>query len=417
MKLRFAVLLGLFWALAARSAPPLAFRSRLITGDLKGGYQVLAADLNRDRRPDLIALCGSGRELLWFENPTWQRHVIARDLPGLINAVVADLDGDGMPEIAVAWEFSMRPRDSAGLVGLLRAGEDPKQPWSLREFDRLPTSHRLKWVAAEGKGPGILINAPLAGALAEPPDYRAPVPLVFYRPPAWKRETISEDLQGVLHGIAVTDWNGDGREEILTASFRGLDLFERAPNGWRRIHLADGNPEPWPRCGASEVAVGRIGGTRFLAAIEPWHGHLLTVYLPQGESLRRIVVDDTLAEGHALETADFDRDGTDEIVAGYRARGGGLRVYRAQDRSGEQWSAQALDSGAMATSSCVVADLNADRRPDLACVGGSELRWFENLTPPRRARSGIARRGLRSSSASPASGSPRAANPGQPQPR
>lgn len=294
----------------------------------------------------------------------------------------------------------MRPRESAGLVGLLRAGADPKQSWSLREIDRLPSSHRLRFVAVEGKLPGVLVNAPLAGRLAETPDYMAPVPLVLYRPGDWKRETISEELQGVLHGLAVTDWNGDGRQEILTASFRGLDLFEPTPQGWRRTHLADGNTDPWPRCGASEVAVGRLGRQRFLAAVEPWHGHLLTVYLPQGDAWRRLVVDDSLAEGHALETADFDGDGLDEIAAGYRARGGGLRLYRAQDRSGERWQAQPLESGAMATSSCAVADLNGDRRLDLACIGGSELRWFENVTAGGRVRvrSGIPRAPAQSAS-------------------
>ncbi|MCS7313933.1 MAG: VCBS repeat-containing protein [Bryobacteraceae bacterium] len=370
---------------AARGASPIVLRSRLIAGDLKGGYQVLATDLNRDRRPDLIALSSSSGELAWFENPGWRRHVIARGLRGLINVAAADLDGDGLPELAVAWEFSMRPRESAGLIGLLRAGHDPRQPWSLRELDRLPASHRLRFATVDGKPPGVLVNAPLAGALAEPPDYSAPVPLVLYRPATWARETVSEELQGVLHGLAVTDWNNDGREEILTASFRGLDLFERTPQGWRRTRLADGNPQPWPRSGASEVAVGRLGRTRFLAAIEPWHGHLLVVYLPQADSWRRVVLDDRLAEGHALETADFDGDRRDEIVAGYRARGGGLLVYRAQDGSGQRWEGRKLESGAMATSSCVVADLNADRRPDLACVGGAELRWFENLTPARRA--------------------------------
>lgn len=406
MRRRYAGLILLCCGAPAWSAPAIAFRSRLIAGGLKGGYQVLAADLNRDRRLDLIALSGSGRELVWFENPGWQPHLIARDLRGLINAAVADLDGDGLPEIAVAWEFSMRPRDSAGRVGLLRAGEDARQPWSLREFDRLPTSHRLRFVAVEGKAPGILVNAPLAGALAEPPDYMAPVPLVFYRPADWARETISEDLQGVLHGLAVADWNGDGREEILTASFRGLDLFEHTPAGWRRSRLTDGNPEPWPRSGAGEVAVGRLGRIRFLASIEPWHGHLVVVYLRQGQAWRRIVVDDSLAEGHALETADFDGDGMDEIVAGFRAGGGGLRLYRARDGSGERWQPQPLESGAMATSSCVVAELNGDRRLDLACVGGSELRWFENRTPARRSRTMPARAASDRSAKSVRGGSP-----------
>ncbi|MGC8793671.1 MAG: FG-GAP repeat domain-containing protein [Bryobacteraceae bacterium] len=387
----FLLMLALACAGVA-APPPLALRAHLIRDDLKAGYQVAVADLNRDRRPDLVALASGARELAWFENPGWQRYIIVEGLQGMINAAAADTDGDGMPEIVLAWEFSMRPRESAGVIGLLRASEDPRRPWSLREIDRLPTSHRLAWTDIEGKRPGVLVNAPLAGAAAEPPEYLAPVPLVMYRPGEWKRETISDQLQGVLHGIAVTDFDGDGREDILTASFRGLDLFTLTPQGWRRMHLADGNPAPWPRSGASEVAVGRLRQGRFLAAVEPWHGNMVTVYLPAGSGWRRVVIDDSLAEGHALATADFDGDGRDEIVAGFRAQGGGLYVYRATDARGENWLRQPLDSGKMATSSCVVADLNLDRRPDLACIGGSHLMWFENLAGRRSstARPGLA---------------------------
>jgi hypothetical protein len=378
--------LGFMGCVCGRGAP-IAFRPHVVADDLKGGYQVEAADLNRDRRADLIALAGGSRELVWFENPGWKRHLIAGDLSGMINLAAADLDGDGVPELALAWEFSMRPNQSAGRVGLLRAPADPRRPWTLEEFDRLTTSHRLRWAAIEGKRPGVLINAPLAGAVAEPPEYHAPVPLVFYRPGQWQRETVSEELRGVLHGMAVTDFDADGRDDILTASFRGLDLFTYTGSGWRRTHLTDGNPEPWPRSGAGEVAVGRLRKARFLAAIEPWHGHLVTVYLFESGGWKRVVIDDSLAEGHALETADFDGDGRDEIVAGFRARGGGLYLYRAADERGERWLRQALDAGRMATSSCVVADLNRDRRLDLACIGGNLLMWFENLPPVRAASS------------------------------
>src|SRR5215469_17719949 len=41
---------------------------------LKGGYQVVTRDLNHDGRPDLIALASGMAELVWFENPTWERH-------------------------------------------------------------------------------------------------------------------------------------------------------------------------------------------------------------------------------------------------------------------------------------------------------------------------------------------------------
>ena len=91
----------------------------------------------------------------------------------------------------------------------------------MTEIDRLTTSHRLRWADIYGNGKKVLINAPLTGPHAEAPDYRDHTPLVFYRPGEWKRELIGDENEGVVHGIYVIDWDGDGRDEILTASFRG----------------------------------------------------------------------------------------------------------------------------------------------------------------------------------------------------
>ena len=57
--------------------PPARFVEHPVANGLKGGYQVTAIDMNRDGKPDLIALASGMSELAWYENPTWERHVIA----------------------------------------------------------------------------------------------------------------------------------------------------------------------------------------------------------------------------------------------------------------------------------------------------------------------------------------------------
>ena len=234
-----------------RHAPPAAFRERTIATNLTGGYQVAVSDINHDGKPDLIAVASGLKELIWFENPGWQRHVIVAGISSPINCAAWDIDGDGIPEIALAHEFSNNPSRSAGVVSLLKHKGDPLKEWEMTEIDRLPTSHRLRWLDIDGNGKKVLVNAPLAGASATPPDYKGAVPLVFYRPGVWKRETISEELQGVLHGILATNWRTKGREDMLTASFLGIDLFTfEKDKRWRRTRLADGNPDAWPKGGA-----------------------------------------------------------------------------------------------------------------------------------------------------------------------
>src|SRR5712692_5012008 len=200
------------------SAAPPAFRSHTIATDLRGGYQVVAVDVNNDGKIDLIALASGMTDLVWFENPTWERHVIASNLPHMINLAAWDTDGDGIPEIVLAHEFSNQAKQSIGIVSVLKHNGDPRKPWTVTEIDRLPTSHRLRWADIYGTGKKVLVNAPLTGASAEAPDYEDHVPLVFYRPGEWKRELIGNENEGVVHGIYITDWDHDDRDAILTAS-------------------------------------------------------------------------------------------------------------------------------------------------------------------------------------------------------
>ncbi len=278
-------------ALAAN--PPASFTEHTITGDLRGGYHLVITDLNRDGKPDIVALASGMSELAWYENPGWQRHVIASGMARMINCAVLPSEDGKRFEMVVASEFSNQAKDSPGKVEVFRSGEDPRQPWTGTEIDRLPTSHRLRTADIDGSGRKVVINAALTGAKAAAPDYRDQTPLVFYRPGEWKRQSISDENSGVVHGIYVVDWDGDGRDEILTASFTGIHLFRFGKDRrWTRTEIAKGDPAPWPKSGSSDVAVGHAGETRFLAAIEPWHGNQVAIYRQApGRDWTRQVID------------------------------------------------------------------------------------------------------------------------------
>lgn len=362
------------------AATPLRFTEHTVATGLRGGYQVVVADLNHDGKPDLIALASGLPELVWYENPGWERHVIVAGQSRMINC--ATVEGtDGVPDIVLASEFSNQAKDSAGVVSVLRHNGDPRQPWTATEIDRLPTSHRLRTADIDGSGKRVLINAPLTGAQAEAPDYRGQTPLVFYRPGEWKRRLIGDENPGVVHGLFIVDWDGDGRDEILTASFGGIHLFKLARDGhWRRTEIARGDPSPWPKSGASDIAVGRLGKTRFLATIEPWHGNQVCVYRQSKSRWDRQVIDTSLVDGHTILAADLNGDGRDEIIAGYRGKGHQVYLFSAEDAAGSRWARQALDDGGMGAAACAVADLNQDGRPDIACIGSAtaNLKWYEN---------------------------------------
>lgn len=358
------------------AAPALKFEEHLIASGLKGGYQVVPADVNHDGKIDLIAVASGMTDLVWYENPAWERHVIASNLPRMINVAAWDVDGDGIPEIAIAYEFSNNAKNSLGIVAILHHGGDPRKPWTLREIDRIPTSHRLRFVDIDGSGKKVLVNAPLTGAASQPPDYRQHVPLVYYRPGEWKREAIGEENEGVVHGITVTNLTGGSRDELLTASFLGIHLYGLTGGKWKRTQIAGGDPAPWPKSGSSDTAVGHIGKTRFIAAIEPWHGNQVVVYRKSGLVWKREVIDDSLVDGHTIVTGEFEGRGSSQIIAGFRGEPHRVYLY---SFDGKRWNRRTLDDGGMGAAACAVADLNGDGRLDVACIGSAtqNLKWYE----------------------------------------
>jgi len=295
--------------------------------------------------------------------------VLASGVNAPINAAVDDIDGDGIPEVALATGFATVYGKSAGTLSLLTHKGDATGPWEMKEIDSTPTAHRVRWVDVDGKGK-VLVNAPLIGASSLAPDYKDAVGIYYYRAPDWKRQTLTDADSGVIHGLWVTPWDGSRFEALLSASFNGVFVHQFQNGAWKRTKVLAGDPGAWPQSGTSDVAPGRMGKNgRYLAAIEPWHGNKVAVYVPRGDDWTRQVIDDTITDGHTLVTGDLDADGTDEVVVGERAGKRSVYLYRSSSPTGEAWSKQVLDEGGMAGAGCAIADMNADKKPDVVCIG------------------------------------------------
>src|SRR5262249_42866900 len=154
----------------------------------------------------------------------------------------------------------------------------------------------------------------------------------------WKRLTIDDQLNGVLHRARVVKWVEGKRDQILTAGFDGIVLHQSTGNGpgirWENKVLSKGHVEDAPRSGTRDVAVGRVGKNRIMAAVEPWHGNEVVVYTQNksGGWQRRVIFSE-LTEGHEVCVGDFNGDGRDDIVAGDRAKGqiSSAHVFYSQD--------------------------------------------------------------------------------------
>jgi hypothetical protein len=194
-------------------------------------------------------------------------------------------------------------------------------------------------------------------------------------------EVIDEGLHVVHNFAPVPRASGKGMD-VLTASYEGVSLLSRAESGkWGRKHLGAGNQEkPASNRGSSEIKQGTLkGGRKFIATVEPWHGHQVVVYTEPaaaGDKWERHVLDEQLKWGHGVWCADLDGDGGDELVIGVRddlsKKDGercGVRVYKALDDKGTKWARHDIDPGGVAVEDLAAADLDGDGRIDIIAVG------------------------------------------------
>lgn len=387
----------------AAPAGPVDFVAHDIDANFRSGYSVSVADFNKDGKIDVIANSLSVQELAWYENPTWARHVVVADMQQIVNEAMADIDGDGIPEIAFQSSFAMQAANSAGLNWIARANGDPRQRWKVEKIDEFPTSHHVAWADLDGDGKKELINAPLIGEKSLAPTYDQDKGSIFwYRPTDWKRRPVANDIPGIIHRVRPVVWDAGRREQLLVASFEGIALYRATGSGdalkFEKQLLSPGHVEKAPRLGASDVGVGTQDGKRFFASVEPWHGNEVAVYTDSGGAWRRRVIFDQVRSGHEIAVVDLNGDGRDDLVANDNSRPtqqnpnaapGGVHVFFAPaDAATGEWTYRRIEDKA-SMNSCVGADLNGDKRMDIVCTGaGGVIRWYENKGAARSTSAG-----------------------------
>jgi hypothetical protein len=385
-----------FSALAARTDEVSVsfphFRMQEIDTGLGVGYAVLVADINSDGKPDLVVV--DKTRVVWYENPTWKRRTIleGQTKPDNVCIAACDIDGDGQLDLALGADWNpSNTQEGRGTLQWLRRGKTLDEPWSLYPIGTEPTVHRIRFVDLDASGKPALVVGPLMGRNSTAKNNwmdGLPVRLLAYKIPAdpvrdrWVPEVLDESLHVVHNFAPVPARDGTGMD-LLTASYEGVSLLGRGASGkWGRELLGEGNQaNPKGSRGASEIKPGKLrGGRRFLATIEPWHGHQVVVYTPPraaGQKLwDRHVLDDHLQWGHAVWCADLDGDGGDELIIGVRDDAKswpqelrGVRIYKALDDTGTKWARQIVDNGGIAVEDLAAADLNGDGRMDLVAAG------------------------------------------------
>lgn len=396
------ILCALAVFLPAQAWGEITFRVQEITKGLTVGYATQLLDMNGDGRLDILVV--DTERVVWFQNPNWELHTLieGQTKKDNVSIAAADIDGDGKIDFALGADWRPSDTRTSGSLQWLRRAADAAAPWNVYPIGVEPTVHRIRVADLDGDGRPELLVLPLFGRGATAPKYaETPVRLLSYKIPAdpvkgpWTPEVINEDLH-VAHNFWPTDFDRDGKLDLLVASFEGVSLLKRDANGrWQRTLIGAGNQETSPNRGASEIKHGRLAGSDYLATIEPWHGFQVVVYTPPTGAKpsadaaaplwTRKVLDDELKWGHAVWCADLDGDADEELIIGVRdtldgAHPCGLRIYDPASDGG--WKRQLVDPAGVAIEDLTVGDLDGDGRRDIVAVGRAtkNVRIYWNTT-------------------------------------
>jgi hypothetical protein len=390
-------------ALAGEPPTP-KFTAVTLDDHIQIGYGLAIADVDGDGLPDI--LLADKKQFVWYRNPgpekardpaAWHKYVLAENLTKEDNVCIAaqDIDGDGKCEIAVGAAWNPADTEHSGAVFYLIPPADRTQPWTPVRFPEVePTTHRMRWVEVEPKKWGLLV-VPLHGR-GNKNGEGAPVKVLIYYPPAdphspWKSEVVLESMH-MMHNFEI-DRGWTGASDVLHLSGReGLAVTWRDGDHWHENFNDERKSTPG-FLGIGEIRFGHLAGSgveefkrRFFVTVEPMHGNELVVSVGRAEGVKnnrnevrivydRKVISDKLVEGHALACGDFLGLNGDQIVVGWRGKGGttdtpiGVALWTPIDEKGEQWRETVIDPDQMACEDLKMADLDGDGAPDIIAAG------------------------------------------------
>jgi VCBS repeat protein len=337
MRTRFVSLVFAGFALTRilADAPEPKFRAVTLDDKVQIGYGVAVADVDGDGKPDI--LLADKKQFVWYRNPgaekaadpaAWTKFVLAENLTEHDNVCIAarDIDGDGKCEIAVGAEWNPGDTVNSGAVFYLIPPADRTQRWTPVKFPNVePTTHRMKWIKLEDGKWGLVV-VPLHGR-GNKNGEGAPVKVLLYHPPTllndpkgeWKSDIIDESMH-MTHNFDLLPHEGR-HIAMLLAGKEGVtfrELPELPLPGKTRI---DYEVFAVSNEGAGEARLAKTRAEAALVTIEPMHGNKLAVRFSAFSaktSAPAHVLTQELTEGHALACGDLLGVGSDQIVVGWR---------------------------------------------------------------------------------------------------
>jgi hypothetical protein len=341
-----------------------------------------AGDLNGDGRSDLLVGGRNGGGLVWYENPSWQRHVIRDKGAFSTDIEVADIDGDGKNDVVALMYDQLVWFRNVGAPGRAVDGE---RGWVMQTIDKRRL-HDVEIADLDGDG---RLDIVARGQSAFGPGGNQL--LLYFRQPdgGWTMRAL-ECLDG--EGLKLYDVDGDGRVDAVLNGVWLRNPGARAGH-WTAHRFAQ--DWTWPHASVAVVDINRDGRADIvLSPSEKLGGRYRIAWFeapPAPTAIwREHVVDrDVATVHHFVGAADMDLDGHVDIVSAAMPYGDGpheVKIYfNAGD--GDRWTKQVLAT--TGSHNMRLLDIDADGDTDLfgANAFGTDQRvrlWINETRSSRR---------------------------------
>jgi hypothetical protein len=304
---------------------------------------------------------------------------------GTHEAVVADVDGDGVQEVVghAAQVINTNYPDCIGWVQVFKQRQGPRRFGNYHhEFidqQKPYTATDITWVDVDGDGtPDVVCGA------------------WWYKNPGWERRQIP----GIAQILNACDIDHDGRNELiaikgkpgaadfysaLTSELCWLKPIDPLNGRWEEHPIGAGSGD-WPH---STIVAPLLPGGR-LALVTGYHDrtHPEIFEIPDNPAsspwTRRVLAN--IPYGEQMAAHDLDGDGRLDVVAG---------PYWLENMGDGQFTPHLLVEGFGAVARTTVVDINGDGKPDIVVAEENvdwntrrsyyaRVAWLENTGDPRR---------------------------------
>lgn len=405
---------------ASKILPP-SFEPEIVAEHLRSAYWVEALDVDLDGRTDLIGYGMSLAEIYLYRNigaeaaTGWTKHLLADGIRMPVGMDSADITGNGFPDLVVCYDLygnsgTFRdPAPDGGKIDWLEnpgRTDEPLDRWRRHYVGHMPAMHRLRIGHFTQTERLEIVGFPIVSSH----DMHGVIKVALFSQPddviaaeCWPMQVIDDSYFRFVHGVEkkANLIPGSALDSLLIASDEGVTwlYYDEVSQTWIKTAIGDGEFGQVGQSkfkGSGDADVGRVGNDSFayVAAIEPFHGNTVAVYVKSDETCdgptqwRRHLLDiysDPNAAGespgHCVICADFDGDGEDEFLVGLRGPEPwqGVMYYKAIDLQKGIFTKWRIGSESVAR--IALGDFGGEGGRDFAIIGYSIQNYFEAANP------------------------------------